>query len=495
MIDGSDYDLVVVSDDNLSTDDQVQHSTSSSSTQPSTPGSVAQGSRPREKKFICDFPGCGKGYTRPVRLAEHQRSHTNERPFVCTQQGCDKSFLRESHLKHHIKAKHEDIRDYACDFLGCDKAFHTATRLREHKKTHDKAKPEFRCNDYPPCGQEFRKQETLDRHIQLVHLNEKPFVCDSLIDGAGTVCGLRFKTSTHLIGHKDREHSGNRFWCKICSPAMAELDPRLNPGVFQSAVGFPTYVEMQQHIRLAHPPTCDQCGHVCASARDLKAHVDIQHGSLDDRRDFVCDYAGCGRGFTRKGNLDVHKRNVHAKEKQFICGTYEIKPCQRVPEWDGRGACGRPFGTKASLEEHVRTQHLHLPRSTRKGRNVKAESNASFDASMSDARSSQHNTLAMLTGIGYDNGRNISCVEPGCEHRLLRYYDLEIHLQAAHNYTGTEAIEAVKEQEALAGGDFWYSGGAGGDEQQMDPADVELVQRLQALDPMLAELQVPWSMQ
>lgn len=474
-----------------SADDQVQPSVSGTSTQPSTPGSSTPRSRPREKKFICEFPGCGKGYTRPVRLAEHQRSHTNERPFVCTHDDCDKSFLRESHLKHHIKAKHEDVRDYACDHPGCAKAFHTGTRLREHKKIHDRVKEEFKCSAFPPCDQEFRKQDTLDRHVQLVHFNEKPFICDRVIDASGTVCGARFKTSTHLIGHKDREHSGNRFWCKICSPEMAELDPRLNPAVFDTAVGFPNYTEMQQHIKTAHPPTCEQCNHVCASNRDLKAHMDIQHGSLDERKAFVCDHPDCGRGFTRKGNLDVHKRNVHAKEKQFICGHFEIKPCQRVPEWDGRGACGRGFGTKASLEEHVRTQHLHLPRSVRKPKAVKTESNASFD--MEDARPPQNNALAMLTGVGYENmGRNIVCPEPNCAHRLLRYYDLELHLRSTHNYSGTEAIETVKEQEALSGGDFWYGGG---EELDTDMADVELAQRLQALDPAAdAIMQAPWMM-
>ncbi|KAL1311124.1 hypothetical protein AAFC00_001327 [Neodothiora populina] len=452
-------------------------STPRTSTQPSTPPTTTSAGRSREKRYVCEFPDCGKAYTRPVRLAEHQRSHTNERPFVCTHEGCDKSFLRESHLKHHIKAKHDDVRDYLCDHLGCDKAFHTGTRLREHKKIHDKVKQEFKCQSFPPCDQEFRKQETLDRHIQLVHLNEKPFVCDYLMPETGMSCGARFKTSTHLIGHKDREHSGKRFWCKICSPEMAELDPRLNPDVFETAVGFPTYTEMQQHVKLAHPPTCDQCGHVCASNRDLKAHIDIQHGALDSRRTFMCDHPDCGRGFTKKGNLDVHKRNVHAKQKQFVCGAFEIKPCTRVPYWDGRGACGRACGTKASLEEHVRTQHLHLPRSTRKSKNVKTESMDYAGFSMEPPQAAQSNALAMLTGIGYDSRRSIACVEAQCPYRMQRYYDLEVHLKAAHGYSATEAIDIVKEQEALSGGDFWVGG------DPTDLADAELAQRLQALDP------------
>lgn len=213
--------------------------------------------------------------------------------------------------------------------------------------------------------------------------------------------------------------------------------------------------------------------------------MDIQHGSLNERRHFVCDHPGCSRGFTKKGNLDVHKRNVHAKEKQFVCGETEIKPCKRVPDWDGRGACGRPFGTKASLEEHVRTQHLHLPRSARKSRNVKEELAASVDTSMEDAPPPRNDALSMLTGLGYESARSIACVEPNCQHRMQRYYDLEVHLKAAHTYSATEAIEAVKEQEALSGGDFWYGG------NQDDFADVELAHRLQALDAVGSGFQDP----
>ena len=32
----------------------------------------------RVKKFVCTVEGCGKAYTRPVRLEEHVRTHTGE---------------------------------------------------------------------------------------------------------------------------------------------------------------------------------------------------------------------------------------------------------------------------------------------------------------------------------------------------------------------------------------------------------------------------------
>ncbi|THX11790.1 hypothetical protein D6D13_04681 [Aureobasidium pullulans] len=430
-------------------------STSRTSTQSSTPKSTKAQPKPRENKYACDFEGCTKSYSRPVRLQEHKRSHTNDRPFACPQQGCDKTFLRESHLKHHIKAKHDDVRDYVCDWPECDKGFHTAQRLKQHKKTHENTKPDFLCTGFPPCNQNFRKQDTLDRHIQLVHLHEKPFVCDQLDRFTGLPCDARFKTSTHLIAHRDREHSGNRFWCKICSPEMADVDTSLNQDAFTTAVGFPTYIEMQQHIKTVHPPTCAQCGHICASNRDLKAHMEIQHGDIEDRRNYVCEYPGCGRGFTKKGNLVVHQRSVHAKQKQFICGETDIAGSKRVPVWDGRGACGRAFSAKANLEEHVRTQHLHLPGYVRPGKRTKQEEDESF----TDLPPEDHNSvLARLTGVGYEHGRDIACLDETCPHRFVKPFDLEVHLEIVHGYTKTEAIETTVEREALTGGQFWLGG-------------------------------------
>jgi general transcription factor IIIA len=437
-------------------------STSRTSVQPSTPQPTTTTSKPRQNKYACDFEGCTKSYSRPVRLQEHKRSHTNDRPFACPQQGCDKTFLRESHLKHHIKAKHDDVRDYICDWPDCDKGFHTAQRLKQHKKTHQVTKPEYLCIGYPPCNQSFRKQDTLDRHIQLVHLHEKPFVCDQLDRFTDLPCGARFKTSTHLIAHKDREHSGNRFWCKICSPHMADIDPTVNLDAFTTAVGFPTYIEMQQHIKAVHPPTCSQCQHICASNRDLKAHMEIQHGDIEDRRNYICDYPDCGRGFTKKGNLVVHQRSVHAKQKQFICGETDIKSSKRVPEWDGRGACGRAFSAKANLEEHVRTQHLHLPGYVRPAKREKQEEDDSY-THFADLSPEDHNTvLARLTGVGYEHGRDIACVDETCPHRFVKPFDLEVHLEIVHGYTKMEAIEMVvereHEREALTGGKFWLGG-------------------------------------
>lgn len=183
--------------------------------------------------------------------------------------------------------------------------------------------------------------------------------------------------------------------------------------------------------------------------------MEIQHGNIESRRNFICDHPGCSRGFTKKGNLVVHQRSVHAKQKQFICGETDIKSSKRVPEWDGRGACGRAFSAKANLEEHIRTQHLHLPGYVRPAKKTKQEED---DAITEFPPESHNEVLARLTGVGYGHGRDITCIDGTCLHRFVKPFDLEVHLEIVHGYTKTEAIEATVEREALSGGQFWLGG-------------------------------------
>ena len=105
-----------------------------------------------EKKFVCDYPDCGKAYFKPSRLAEHRLSHTGEvgtpsmdidcssdlqRPHVCPH--CSQSYLRSSHLAAHLRTHLDDQdRPFECTFEGCGKRFWTSTHLKRHQDVHDK---------------------------------------------------------------------------------------------------------------------------------------------------------------------------------------------------------------------------------------------------------------------------------------------------------------------------------------------------------------------
>lgn len=427
----------------------------------------------RPKVFVCNWEGCSKAFDRPARVQIHLRSHTNERPFQCPEEGCDKKFIRNEHLAAHTKSKHTDDRQHLCTYLvraedssenECGKSFHTATRLKRHIAMHEE-KEDKKCHD---CGQIFRKQETLQRHIKSVHLHEPAYRCDHA-EGDDEECGQSFKTPNALNSHKAREHSGQRYFCQICPPSTPhEAQMELDFHEWASA-GFSAHAELQLHIKTVHPPTCSDCGQVCESNRALKAHMEIYHTALSERAKIECTYPGCGRLFTKNGNMKVHYQTVHAKSRAFICGQTDLGKLNKVEGWDGVG-CGHGFGIKANLESHIRTQHLNQPGATRPARIKKSTSSGSaIPATTAQA--------SMLTGFGYETSRPITCLLQNCPHRFHRNYDLATHLEFHHEWTIDDVNDAMAEKEALEGGDFWIGGAELLDDHE-DKEDAQLRARL-----------------
>ena len=319
---------------------------------------------PSEAKTIhCPYEGCQKSFNRNARLQEHLRSHTGERPFNCEQ--CPKDFLRESHLKHHVKSAHTDERDYKCTWDNCDKSFATGTRLRRHQDAH-KVKENYTCRGYEGCSMTFRKHDTLKRHIRVSHEGGVAFQCQHLAYGTDRKCGAAFETAEKLRNHERSKHDRSRFACTICKDEGA-----INTAVSQQSISFPTYAALQDHMTRVHPPVCTICDHSCKTSKELTRHLELAHGILPviegveekPKKIFQCSYDGCGKQFSKSGNLLVHTRTVHEGRRDFVCGQTEVKlPDLSTIDLESLDldGCGRDFTSKSSLEEHIRTTHLNM---------------------------------------------------------------------------------------------------------------------------------------
>ncbi|KAJ5179191.1 hypothetical protein N7492_002401 [Penicillium capsulatum] len=417
---------------------------------PPTPFSTTSSRYPSElKTHRCPFEGCTKAFNRPARLQEHIRSHNDERIFKCTNEGCDKTFLRASHLAHHVKSAHTQVRDYVCDRSGCGKSFVTGSRLRRHIAAHD-GRDKYRCTEYPPCDETFRKHSTLQKHITTVHLNEKPFPCPHIDSNTGKKCPMAFDTAGHLRAHESRVHTEKRFSCAECTQNSQEQenDMQTTGSCVEQSFTFPTYALLQEHVRTVHPPKCPNCPMVCSTSRELRRHLEVAHGdvSLEERKVFTCTEPGCERSFTKKGNLTVHIRTVHEGEKRFACGETDLSASKRVNEWDGIG-CGKRYGSKLALEEHIRTAHLGY-------QNAKAERRQRLGLHNKPSKGAEHqiSTLAALTGQGYaeETGRHIPCFFESCEFRFYRDYDLWVHTTAKHGCSEDEVQNLFMQRALLA---------------------------------------------
>ncbi|KAI9804874.1 MAG: hypothetical protein M1825_001243 [Sarcosagium campestre] len=406
---------------------------------PATSSSQWRNYPSEQKTHRCTHENCNKSFNRPARLAEHVRSHNNDRPFKCNAPGCDKDFIREAHLTHHVKSAHTAIRDHACTFEDCGKRFLTATRLRRHEAAHQ-GRDKYRCRDHPPCNETFRKHSTLQRHVTSVHLNQKPFPCTHIDPSTMKQCVQAFDTAGRLRSHEGRVHGGLRFWCIECLPNTTtssttnDINPDNDVEGVASGVGFSTYSLLQDHLRDAHPPTCAECSLSCSSQRELRGHIELAHSNVElpSRQTHACDEPGCGRAFTKPFNLTVHKRSVHENQKPFVCNETIITS---TSDTTASSNCGRAFKTKASLQSHIRTAHLHEPNPRRRTQNPAAPSTTAITHPSS--------TLTHLTGANYADAtaRPLSCPMPDCLFRFSRAYDIEGHLRARHGVADAEMAD------------------------------------------------------
>jgi general transcription factor IIIA len=287
-------------------------------------------------------------------------------------------------------------------------------------------------------------------------MNGDPYPCNHIDEETGERCRKGYQSESKLLNHMVKAHGETNnertYICIMCAAPGSEFEEVTTAtGVVMVAkepLAFTTFQELTAHSNEVHPPICPECSLKCKTKEILKSHIVTVHSNPEDRPKFPCPRPGCERVFNKENNLKVHIRAVHEQRKNFFCNASFFTDSKKadLKAWDGKNACEAPFGAKSSLEQHVRTHHLGLQnrKQTRKIAKSKAKPAPS--------------ALRLLTGLGFDGGRNVPCLVHDCYYNFFLDRDLRRHLRAVHEMEEHEIEEMIIERNALQGGQFWIGG-------------------------------------
>ena len=80
-----------------------------------------------------------------------------------------------------------------------------------------------------------------------------------------------------------------------------------------------TSPEFNKHVKenhfLASTYKCEHCELTFPKFQTMKRHITSKH----EKKNFICKFENCGRGYARNGDLKRHVQSIHEGKKQFGC--------------------------------------------------------------------------------------------------------------------------------------------------------------------------------
>ncbi|KAH8351176.1 hypothetical protein KR084_008977 [Drosophila pseudotakahashii] len=246
-------------------------------------------------------------------LIEEDEDEIPDEPAIYKCSICNKPYKKPKAYQRHMEEVHntvaKDLPKLLCN--QCGLCFPTAAQLTSHYRTHLPAKVKS-DNSCPHCEKRFTTPGTLKRHIEGVHQQIKPYVCD--------LCGKSFNYITGLKDHKLVHTEECPFECPVCkrrfkNKARLKIHSDTHSAqIYECAIcglKLKTRRTFNKH-KLVHSDErqykCDVCGSAFKRSKTLKAHL-ILHTGI---RPYKCNF--CGRDFSNGSNCRSHKRQAHAKE-------------------------------------------------------------------------------------------------------------------------------------------------------------------------------------
>ena len=188
-----------------------------------------------------------------------------------------------------------ELKSCHCNFYEAENQFDCVcsdydddSEEKPKKKIDVKEIPENYVCNFKECEASYKSKHGLKHHIDIKHLNLKPFPC--------TECQYAFESALHLQYHINAAHLKLKpFKCDQCSYSTSA----------KYSLKEHSFNHFHQNLR---PHKCNDCGKSFVRKNKLKIHINAVHLKL---KPFKC--STCDASFARNEDLKKHIKNIHQK--------------------------------------------------------------------------------------------------------------------------------------------------------------------------------------